>query len=326
MASVVVNGDVSGAVTLSAPSVAGTVTVTLPSASGTMASIASVNNNGVLYASSSGQPTTSTGFVFDSSNNVGIGTSSPSALLHVSQASTNFQVRVTSTSAANFGAARFYNDAGNALDVGMSGSTASYGANLGVIGTATNNALTFKTNDTERMRIDTSGNLLVGTTSSFSGGNVLGVMAQASGLPAFGLNRTTSTGPIARFYYASSEIGNISTNGSNCTFNSTSDYRLKEDILPMTGALAKVTALKPVVYKWKLTGIQDEGFIAHELAEVCPSAVTGEKDAVDADGNPKYQGIDTSFLVATLTAAIQEQQALITQLQADVEALKGVQA
>jgi hypothetical protein len=98
---------------------------------------------------------------------------------------------------------------------------------------------------------------------------------------------------------------------------------LKEAIVPMTGALAKVAQLKPVTYKWKVDGSDGEGFIAHELAEVCPIAVTREKDAVDADGNPQYQGIDTSFLVATLTAAIQEQQALITQLQADVAALKG---
>ena len=88
----------------------------------------------------------------------------------------------------------------------------------------------------------------------------------------------------------------------------------------MAGALAKVAALKPVTYQWKLDGSAGEGFIAHELAEVCPDAVTGEKDAVDADGTPQYQGIDTSFLVATLTAAIQEQQALIASLTARLDA------
>ena len=74
----------------------------------------------------------------------------------------------------------------------------------------------------------------------------------------------------------------------------------------MTGALSKVALLKPCTYKWNADGSDGEGFIAHELAEVCPQAVTGEKDAVDEDGNIKSQGIDTSFLVATLTAAIQE--------------------
>jgi len=91
----------------------------------------------------------------------------------------------------------------------------------------------------------------------------------------------------------------------------------------MVGALSAVSALKPVTYNWKIDGSDGQGFIAHELAEVCPEAVQGKKDAVDDEGNPVYQGIDTSFLVATLTAAIQEQQALITQLQADVAALKG---
>jgi hypothetical protein len=91
----------------------------------------------------------------------------------------------------------------------------------------------------------------------------------------------------------------------------------------MIGALDKVAQLKPVTYKWKANGSDGQGFIAHELKEVVPDAVQGEKDAADEDGNPVYQGIDTSYLVATLTAAIQEQQALITQLQADVAALKG---
>jgi squalene cyclase len=64
--------------------------------------------------------------------------------------------------------------------------------------------------------------------------------------------------------------------------------------------------------------LNGEGFIAHELSEICPHAVTGEKDAVDAEGNPQYQGIDTSFLVATLTAAIQELNAKVTSLEEQV--------
>jgi hypothetical protein len=91
----------------------------------------------------------------------------------------------------------------------------------------------------------------------------------------------------------------------------------------MTGALAKIAQLKPCTYKWKANNSDGQGFIAHELAEVVPDCVTGEKDAVDADGNPQYQGIDTSFLVATLTAAIQEQQALITALTDRITALEA---
>jgi len=92
----------------------------------------------------------------------------------------------------------------------------------------------------------------------------------------------------------------------------------------MTGALAKVAALKPCTYTWKANPeISAQGFIAHELAEVVPDCVTGTKDAVDANGKPVYQGVDTSFLVATLTAAIQEQQAMIQSLIARVAQLES---
>jgi hypothetical protein len=117
-------------------------------------------------------------------------------------------------------------------------------------------------------------------------------------------------------------VGSIATSGSATSYNTSSDYRLKNAVEPMIGALAKVIALKPCTYKWKVDGADGEGFIAHELAEVVPNCVTGEKDAVDADGNPVYQGIDTSFLVATLTAAIQEQQALIVSMREELDALK----
>jgi hypothetical protein len=119
-------------------------------------------------------------------------------------------------------------------------------------------------------------------------------------------------------------VGDIATTGTSTVYNTSSDYRLKEDIAPMTGALAKVAQLNPVTYKWKVNGENGEGFIAHELQAVVPEAVTGDKDGVYPDGTPKYQGVDTSFVVATLTAAIKEQQALIEALTARVAALEAV--
>ena len=171
-------------------------------------------------------------------------------------------------------------------------------------GTA-DNAITF----TQAMTLDASGNLLVGTTSvGFT--NSRSFTFQGVGDGKVYVNHSTANingdGYIG-FGYNGSQIGSITQNGTTAVaYNTSSDYRLKENIQPMTGALAKVAALKPCTYNWKADGSDGEGFIAHELAEVCPSAVVGEKDAVDADGKPQYQGIDTSFLVATLTAAIQE--------------------
>ena len=91
----------------------------------------------------------------------------------------------------------------------------------------------------------------------------------------------------------------------------------------MTGALAKVAQLKPVNYKWKVDGSDGQGFIAHELQAVVPDCVTGEKDAVDENGKPVHQGIDTSFLVATLTAAIQELKAIVDAQAVEIAALKA---
>jgi hypothetical protein len=91
----------------------------------------------------------------------------------------------------------------------------------------------------------------------------------------------------------------------------------------MKGALATVAQLKPCTYKWKLDGKEGQGFIAHELQAVVPDCVAGEKDAVDKDGKPAYQGVDTSFLVATLTAAIQELNAKVDAQALEIAELKA---
>jgi hypothetical protein len=179
---------------------------------------------------------------------------------------------------------------------------------------------------TERMRIDSSGNVLVGTTNNptTSKLNVAGKVmvannnvSNSAGSEYFFINGgdryivthgTSLSGAAVHFYFQNpnGDVGNIQTNGSSTAYNTSSDYRLKENIAPMTGALAIVSALKPVTYKWKVDGSDGQGFIAHELAEVMPDAVCGEKDAINEKGKPIYQSVDTSFLVATLTAAIQE--------------------
>ena len=186
--------------------------------------------------------------------------------------------------------------------------------------TASYSPLTFWTSDTERARIDADGYFYLRTTTRRSSAvfSLDSTTGTTNGMGLFA-SGTASSGMIV-FSNPNGNVGSIDINGSATTYSTSSDYRLKNTIAPMTGALAKVAQLKPVTYKWNVDGSDCEGFIAHELAEVVPQCVTGEKDAVDADGNPKYQGIDTSFLVATLTAAIQEQQAIIESLKARLDA------
>jgi hypothetical protein len=177
---------------------------------------------------------------------------------------------------------------------------------------------------TERIRITNDGVVFVGTTAPV--GPAQFVVRATGNQSSFACwNAAGTSGFFNQISFTNNAnnaiVGTIQrVNDNTIQYNTSSDYRLKENIEPMTGALVKVTQLKPVTYTWKADGTSSQGFIAHELQAVVPDAVSGEKDAVDADGKPVYQGVDTSFLVATLTAAIQEQQAIITELKARLDA------
>jgi hypothetical protein len=184
----------------------------------------------------------------------------------------------------------------------------------------------------EKARIDSSGNLLVGTTSNPVYGSTTAKLNILKGSGQYVINSTVSAtsaeGHIA-FRNPNGIVGEIITTGTATSYGvGTSDYRAKENVTNYTGGLNAITSLRPVSFTWKASQEQDVGFIAHEIQAVIPSTVHGEKDAVDEDGKPKMQTIFPAppQMIANLVAAIQEQQALITQLQADVAALKGASA
>lgn len=244
----------------------------------------------------------------DSSGNVGIGTSSPSKKFVVSNSgSAGVELDPFTRSATTGASLLAYNR-----------STASY-ARMDYDASEQ----LFFISGSERARITSGGDLFVGSTSSPPAGKIVATTSSASG--NFVSNNTASSGTRYHcvFYENGTERGSITSNGSSTSYVTTSDYRLKENVQPMQNALAKVALLNPVTYTWKADGSDGQGFIAHELQAVVPDCVTGEKDAVDADGNPRYQGVDTSFLVATLTKAIQELNAKVEGLQAEINALKG---
>jgi len=257
----------------------------------------------------------------DSSGNVGIGTSSPSL----------YGAKFTAASAGSAQATLMMLNPG--VGSGQIGIAAS-GSDFKIYNTFSDGTLA----NGKGIDVDSSGNVLAGNgTSNPVGNRVNGIallntgslrVRSIAGDSYHGINVTSG---VNLYFYTDNGSafvlgGNISTNGATTSYNGTSDYRLKENIQPLGNALQRVAQLRPVTWTWKEgyggTQPDGEGFIAHELQEILPIAVTGEKDAVDADGKPQYQGMDTSFLVATLTAAIQEQQALIQSLTTRITALE----
>ena len=145
----------------------------------------------------------------------------------------------------------------------------------------------------------------------------------SSGSITVGVASAASRTPMS-FRNPNGEIGTISTQGSSTSYNTSSDYRLKENVVEMTGALDRVNQLQPKRFNFIADADTTvDGFLAHEVLDIVPEAIHGEKDAVDNEGNPEYQGIDQSKLVPLLTKAIQEQQTQIEALQSEINLLKG---
>lgn len=225
----------------------------------------------------------------------------------------------------------------NEVPAGSAGAPAIYptgDSNTGIFFPAAD-TIAFAEGGSEAMRIDSSGNLLVGTTTATGkltlngvGGSVnqsLYATGWGSGVGAFATLKAVSTANADVMYFETSAalVGKIAITSTATTYATSSDYRLKEDWQPMTGASERVLALKPVNFAWKADGSRVDGFLAHEAQEVVPEAVTGTKDEVDDEGNPKYQGIDQSKLVPLLTAALQEALAELANLKTRLTALEA---
>jgi len=255
-----------------------------------------------------GTGTGTTAATVDASQNVGIGTTTPSGRLHV-QSSGNTYLRIQDTQANGYNAANLYTNDQRTFRVGV----------LGTVGGFTNGALIVydETAAQWRMVIDANGSMLVGATSIPAAGSGARTYFTIANGYAQAIQRTGSDGPQVAYINAAGNLaGRIDVSGTTCSLFSVSDYRLKENVAPITNALATVSQLKPVTYKWKVDGSDGQGFIAHELQEVIPNCVSGEKDAV-SDGNITPQAISmNASIIATLTAAIQE-------LKAELDALKA---
>jgi hypothetical protein len=161
---------------------------------------------------------------------------------------------------------------------------------------------------TERMRITQAGEIWFGNTSDY-GAYKYQLPYAGNATNGMVLRNTDSAGSPAavEFQWGTSAVGSITVTASATAYNTSSDYRLKENLVPLTCAIERVNDLQ--VHRFNFIADPDktvDGFIAHEAQAVVPECVTGTKDEVDDDGNPVYQGIDQSKLVPLLTAALQE--------------------
>ena len=231
---------------------------------------------------------------------VGIGTTTPSNLLHLKSGSPAIRLEDTDANGSAFsmiednnGLLKLRNDAGNS---------------------GTGSGITFEVDASERMRINSDGVMVINGTTTFD--TVSSALLQIKGDNSAGIavtgNSDQSQSRIS-FFNPNGRVGVIVTTDSTTTYGTTSDYRLKENATAISDGITRIKTLKPYRFNFKSNATKTlDGFFAHEVTAV-PEAIVGTKDEVDSDNNPIYQGIDQSKLVPLLVAAVQE---LITKVAA----------
>ena len=264
----------------------------------------------------------------DSNGQLLLGTTTSDSLLSVdiqntSASSNNTLVRIKNTIGSE--------DAGLIIDGNNSGQ---HEYRIGVNTVANTSDLTFSggtryrfyTGSNERMRIDSSGHVMFGTTTiTPATTNVTGVSALSDGRlhvsaqsqTSLFVNRKGTDGTAVEFRNDATIVGSISVTSSSTSYNTSSDYRLKENVAPIQNGLTRLQQLNPVQFDWKNSGETSECFIAHEVQEIFSDAVTGEKDAEE------MQVMDYGRITPLLVKAIQEQQTIIDDLKTRIETLEG---
>jgi hypothetical protein len=235
-----------------------------------------------------------TRILVDTSGNVGIGTSSPAYKLDVSGT-----LNAGGLISANGGSGGFPSlTTAYQLSVGTD---IVLGSGYGII---VNGSRLFAFNSTG---LAVTGQIAATTTAGQHTFNV--TQSITTGYAGINILRAGTGQQAIRFAQATdgNEVGSVTVSTTATTYNTSSDYRLKNITGPLTDSGAFIDALKPKVGTWKSDGSKFAGFVAHEFAEICPSAVTGEKDELDKDGNPKYQAMQagTAEVIANLVAELQ---------------------
>jgi hypothetical protein len=272
-----------------------------------------------------------TGDTIIASGNVGIGTTTVDSALHIEQDASG----VTETSGSTLKIHNTNASGRSKISLHNSGETASgsiyYDTDVGGLALQgdTGAIVTINTGgNNERMRIATGvsgGQVRIGTFGAFGGGNAyLGVHVNSTTKAIVTETGDTSGRSHISFRNGNGEVGGIDTGGSSTFFNTSSDYRLKENVADMTGAIDRVKALAPKRFNFIADDtVTVDGFLAHEAQAVVPEAVKGTHNEVDDDGNPVMQGIDQSKLVPLLTAALKESITKIETLETEMTALKA---
>ena len=269
------------------------------------AGTAGANNTGYIALFTDIAGSSSERMRIHTNGNVGIGITTPSKLLHLLGADATVQIQGSGTG-SDAGVDFFPRDGSNV-------------AHLQSI-KGVDSSLTFLTGGnsgnsyvpTEKMRITSGGDLLVGTTGIPNGTSIYGaafVPLADDRVSLLTSTSATTAQTLIAFYNPNGQIGTIRTSGSSTSYNTSSDYRLKEDLQDFNG-LDKVSKIPVYDFKWKTDESRSYGVMAHELQEVLPQAVSGDKDAEE------MQSVDYSKIVPLLVKSIQE-------LKAEIELLKS---